>query len=296
MGRDSEVMRKVLLLGGSGYMGKAFNKELVKREYEIYSPSLSHLNYCDFNTLQQYVESLGGIDFLINAAGFTGKPNVEQCELRRDETIKGNLILPQMLSHLAGVNEFRWLQIGTGCIYEGDNNGKGYTEEDEPNFTFKYNNCSFYSGVKGLAEECLKNDNRCYIARLRIPFNNLNSPRNYISKLLTYPVTYNNINSLSHIGDYTRACLDLYEKKCPSGVYNVTNDKWVDTKQVVDLIKRIIKPKKHFKYFNNDKEFYKFATTPRSNCALNINKLKSFGISMRSVTDALEDSLLNWQN
>ena len=137
MGRNSDVMRKVLLLGGSGYMGKAFNKELIKRGYKIYSPSLSNLDYCDFNTLEQYVETLGGIDFMINAAGFTGKPNVEQCEIRRDETIKGNLILPQMLSQIARINEFRWLQIGTGCIYEGDNNGKGYTENDEPNFTFK---------------------------------------------------------------------------------------------------------------------------------------------------------------
>lgn len=294
MGRDSEVMRKVLLLGGSGYMGKAFNKELVKREYKIYSPSLSHLNYCDFNTLKQYVESVGGIDFLINAAGFTGKPNVEQCELRRDETLKGNLILPQMLSHLAATNDFRWLQIGTGCIYEGDNNGNGYTEEDEPNFTFKYNNCSFYSGIKALAEECLKNDSRCYIARLRIPFNNINNPRNYITKLLTYKITYDNLNSLSHIGDYTRICMELFEKNSPTGVYNVTNEGGITTREVVKLIEEILKSDKHFKYFKDDKDFYKVAKTPRSNCVLNVDKIKLLGIDNRSVYEALEHSLVNW--
>jgi len=287
-------MRKVLLLGGSGYMGKAFNKELVKREYQIYSPSLSHLNYCDFNTLQQYVESLGGIDFLINAAGFTGKPNVEQCELRRDETLKGNLILPQMLSHLAATNDFRWLQIGTGCIYEGDNNGNGYTEEDEPNFTFKYNNCSFYSGVKALAEEYLKKDNKCYIARLRIPFNNIDCPRNYISKLLTYQKTYNNVNSLSHTGDFTRVCMELYEQNCPTGIYNVTNEGGISTCEVVELIREILKPNRNFEFFENDEEFYRKAKTPRSNCVLNIKKIESIGIHIRPVKNALNDSLKNW--
>ena len=295
MGRNGVVMKKVLLLGASGYMGNSFHKELVKREYKIFSPSLSQVDYCDLDTLQKYVESLGGIDFLINAAGYTGKPNVEQCELRRDETIKGNLMLPQMLSYIASNYNFRWLQIGTGCIYEGDNNGKGYSEIDEPNFTFKYNNCSFYSGVKALAEEYLKNDKNCYIARLRIPFNRKHSSRNYISKLLTYPKIYNNINSLSHTGDYTSTCIDLFENKCDTGIYNVTNEGGISTASVIRMIIDILKPEREFKFFKNDEEFYKFAKTPRSNCVLNVDKLKNVNIKIRTVENALYDTLVNWK-
>jgi len=288
-------MKKILLLGASGYMGKAFKSEIISRGYKIFTPKLAQINYCDFNILQKYIDKIEGIDFLINAAGFTGKPNVEQCEIQRDQTIKGNLLLPQMLSHLSALYDFLWLQIGTGCIYEGDNNGVGYTEEDEPNFCFKFNNCSFYSGIKALTEEYLKKDPRCYVARLRIPFNEIDNPRNYISKLMFYQKTYDNVNSLSHIGDYTRICMELYEKKCETGIYNITNVGGISTRLVISMIKKILKPTRQFEYYKNDIEFYKIAKTPRSNCVLNVNKLHKVNISIRSVEDAIHDTLKNWK-
>jgi len=287
-------MSKVLLLGASGYLGGVFKAALARRNFQMLTPSRAQMNYCNFEVLRQYIRELGGIDFLINAAGFTGKPNVEQCEIKREETLQGNLLLPQMLSHLAAVENFRWLQIGTGCIYNGDNGGNGFAEEDEPNFSFKYNNCSFYSGVKAVAEAFLKNDPRCYVARLRIPFDNHDSPRNYISKLLTYSKTYDNINSLSHIGDFVNTCLALYEKDCPTGIYNITNEGGISTRQVVDMIQQILTPERVFKYFSSDEEFYQSASTPRSNCVLNVNKVASVGIPMRPVRVALRESLTNW--
>ena len=145
-------MSKILLLGASGYIGSSFGAELARRDCNFISLSRYKVNYCNFEILRQYIRELGGIDFLINAAGFAGKPNVEQCEVKREETLQGNLLLPQMLSHLAAAEDFRWLQIGSGCIYDGDNGGAGFTEEDEPNFSFKYDNCSFYSGVKAVSE------------------------------------------------------------------------------------------------------------------------------------------------
>ena len=233
-------MRKILLLGASGYMGGAFKAALAKRNFQVLAPSRAEMNYSNFEVLHRYIRELGGIDFLINAAGFTGKPNVEQCEVRREETLQGNLLLPQMLSHLAAVENFRWLQISSGCIYEGDNGGNGFTEEDEPNFSFKYNNCSFYSGVKAVAETYLREDSRCYVARLRIPFDENDGPRNYITKLLTYPKTYDNINSITHIGDFVSTCLNLYERDCPTGIYNITNEGSISTRQVVQMIQEIL--------------------------------------------------------
>ena len=34
-------------------------------------------------------------DFVINAAGFTGKPNVDACENQKSETVAGNVTLAQ---------------------------------------------------------------------------------------------------------------------------------------------------------------------------------------------------------
>jgi len=287
-------MKKVLLLGASGYMGGAFKAALVKRNYQMLTPSRDQINYCNFEVLRKYIQEQGGIDFLINAAGFTGKPNVEQCEIKREETLQGNLLLPQMLSHLATVKNFRWLQIGTGCIYNGDNDGNGFGEEDEPNFSFKQNNCSFYSGVKAVAEACLKGDPRCYVARLRIPFDENDGPRNFITKLLTYPKIYDNINSISHIGDFVGTCLDLYERDCPTGVYNITNEGAISTRQVVKMIKEILNPDRKFEFFADDEEFYRVAKTPRSNCILDIEKLRSLGLTIRPARDAVREALIKW--
>ena len=287
-------MSKVLLLGASGYLGGAFKAALARRNFQMLTPSRAQMNYCNFEVLRQFIREVGGINFLINAAGFTGKPNVEQCEVRRKETLQGNLLLPQMLSHLATVENFRWLQIGTGCIYNGDNNGNGFTEENEPNFSFKYKNCSFYSGVKAVAEAYLKEDSRCYVARLRIPFDENDGPRNYITKLLTYRKTYDNINSISHIGDFVRTCLDLYERDCPTGIYNITNEGAISTRQVVQMIQEILNPDREFEYFADDEEFYRVEKTPRSNCVLNVNKITSVGLHMRSVHLAVQESLKTW--
>ena len=287
-------MSKILLLGASGYIGGTFKAAMEKRNFQTLAPSRAQINYCNFKVLRQYIRELGGIAFLINAAGFTGKPNVEQCEVRREETLQGNLLLPQMLSHLASVENFRWLQIGTGCIYNGANGGNGFSEDDEPNFSFKYNNCSFYSGVKAMAEAYLKEDSRCYVARLRIPFDENDGPRNYITKLLTYPKTYDNINSITHIGDFVKTCLDLYERDCPTGIYNITNEGGISTREVVQMIQEILNPEREFEYFADDNEFYRVAKAPRSNCILDTKKLISLGLSVRPVRDALREALKKW--
>ena len=287
-------MKKILLLGASGYIGGKFKAYLAKHNFQTLIPSRSHINYCDFGSLRQYIRENRGIDFLINAAGFTGKPNVDQCEVRREETLQGNLLLPQMISHLAEVENIRWLQISSGCIYEGDNSGKGFTEEDEPNFSFNNNNCSFYSGVKALAEIYLREDPRCYVARLRIPFDENDGPRNYISKLMTYRKIYDNVNSISHIGDFTRTCINLYENNCPTGIYNITNEGVVSTRQVVLMIQEILKPNREFDYFANDKEFYLDSKARRSNCILNVNKIREVGFPMRPVREALKEAIMNW--
>lgn len=287
-------MKKAILLGASGFMGGYFARAMAGREMEVIPLARAQVNYCNYGALRDYIRELGGIDFLVNAAGFSGKPNVDQCEVQRVETLEGNLLLPQMLSHLAEAADFRWLQIGTGCIYDGDNGGSGFTEEDAPNFSFEHYNCSFYSGVKAVAEAAIKDDPRCHVARLRIPFDEVDNPRNYFTKLLTYPMTYDNINSISHIGDFVRTCLDLYERDCPAGVYNITNEGAVSTREVVGMIREILKPDREFEYFANDEEFYKVAKTPRSNCILNVEKLASVGLPMRPVQEALRDALESW--
>ena len=87
---------------------------------------------------------------IINAAGYTGSPNVDACEIHKQETIDGNVVYSLQLE-LNNPNT-PIVHISSGCVYTGYKEG-GFTEEDEPNFNF--NNGSFYSGAKALQQKLL---------------------------------------------------------------------------------------------------------------------------------------------
>jgi UDP-glucose 4,6-dehydratase len=223
-----------------------------------------------------------------------------------------------MVAHACAAQGVPLGHVSSGCIYAGAKIGGrvekdltapecqalsrqnpgaigGFTENDEPNFTFRRPPCSFYSGTKALAEEALGQADRCYIWRLRIPFDQFDNPRNYLSKVQNYPKVYDNINSLSHRGDFVAACLDLWQKRAPFGTYNVTNPGFVSTRQVVAMIQRILKPARPLEFWANDDEFYRQAAkTPRSNCVLDVSKLLSAGVKLRPVEEALENALQSW--
>jgi len=146
-----------------------------------------------------------------------------------------------------------------------------------------------------LGEEAIEGIGKVYIWRLRIPFDEFDNERNYLSKVQRYSRVYDNVNSISHRTDYVRACLDMWEQRLPFGIYNVTNPGAITTRQVVEAIRRILKPDRSFDFWENDQEFYALAAkTRRSNCILDVSKLLGCGIKIRPVEEALEDSLNRW--
>lgn len=314
----------ILLLGATGYIGQAFSNVLKQRGKTFLALSRKEIDYTRFDLLLDLLRSKKP-EFLINAAGYTGKPNVDACEVARGDTLSGNTLFPQMVAHACLAAEIPWGHVSSGCIYAGAKiveNGQlrfekdltlpeiklkiekpdssfkihGFTETDLPNFSFRDGPCSFYSGTKALAEEAISGVGQNYLWRLRIPFDEINNPRNYLTKIQSYPKVYDNVNSLSHRGDFAQACLDLWEKRAPFGIYNVTNPGFVTTRQVVGMIEKILRPDRSFEFWENDAEFYRVgASAPRSNCVLDASKLLAAGIKMRSVEEALDSALHCWK-
>jgi dTDP-4-dehydrorhamnose reductase len=312
----------ILLLGGTGYIGQAFAAELTKRRHEFYSLSRRELDYTRFDLLHDFLKTKRP-EFVVNAAGYTGKPNVDACETAKADTLAGNTLLPQTIAHACAALEIPWGHVSSGCIYSGAKiHGAGqeraekdmtkpelrelvatrpeciagFTEQDTPNFTFRDGPCSFYSGTKALGEEAMNGIGHSYIWRLRIPFDEFDNARNYLSKVQRYVKAYDNVNSISHRADYVSACLDLWEKRAAFGIYNVTNPGFVTARQVIGMIEQRLCPNKKFEFWASDEEFYKVAAkTPRSNCVMDVSKLLAAGVKIRSVMEALEHSLANWK-
>jgi hypothetical protein len=62
------------------------------------------------------------------------------------------------------------------------------------------------------------------------------------------------------------------------------------------MIQRILKPERQFDSWKDDNEFYQSAQrATRSYCILDMTKLLNAGVEMRSVEEAVEDSLRRWQ-
>ena len=252
----------------------------------------SEIDYTNVLTLRSWLKSKNP-RFVLNSAGYTGKPNVDACELAKAECLSGNAVLPGIVREVCEDLKITWGHISSGCIYSGRRaDGNGWTEEDEPNFSFRSPPCSFYSGTKALGEEVLEGAENCFVWRLRIPFNHEPSPRNYLQKLLNYENLLEAENSVSHLEEFCQRCIECFTKDVEPGVYNMTNPGSVTTRQVTEwMIKEGLTDKK-FKFFKSEEEFMsKTAIAPRSNCVLDTTKAEKAGIAMRPVEEAMIDSI-----
>jgi dTDP-4-dehydrorhamnose reductase len=285
----------IYLLGGSGYVGKAYQALLTRRGLPFRSFRRADLDYTNQAVLREALLKERP-EFLINAAGFTGKPNVDACEFQKAECLLGNAVFPGIVADACAEASVPWGHVSSGCIYSGTRpDGGGFTEEDTPNFTFRAGVCSFYSGTKALGEEVLAGKPGVYLWRLRIPFDNVENPRNYLTKLMRYPRLLEAENSISHLGEFVAATFACWEKRVPFGTYNVTNRGRATTRELVGLIRESGVCRKEFSFFESEEEFMRVAAkTPRSNCVMDSSKLERAGIAMTEVHEAVGQALRDW--
>ena len=285
----------IYLLGGSGYVGQAYQALLTQRGIPFRNVRRAELDYTHPAILSEALRR-DRPEFLINAAGYTGKPNVDACELHKAECLFGNAVLPGLVAQACAEAGIPWGHVSSGCIYNGARaDGGGFTEEDAPNFCFRAPPCSFYSGTKALGEEVLAGQPQVYIWRLRIPFDHNESPRNYLTKLMRYPRLLEATNSISELHEFVAATFACWEKRVPFGTYNVTNPGQVTTHEVVEHIRRSGVCVKDYVFFKDETDFMqKAAKTPRSNCVLNESKLARVGIRMTEVHEAVDRALHHW--
>ena len=286
---------KVVMFGGGGYVGTAFKRALDKRGVDYFAPESAMINLLHYQSVDAVLSSMRP-SFVINCAGFTGKPNVDACEEQKHETTSGNVNTVFNLRQICEQYNIPFGHVSSGCIYNGYE--KDFNEEDQPNFCFSSDQeCSFYSGTKEEAERVLKGAD-CYVWRLRIPFDEYDNPRNYLSKLINYNVVLNVSNSISHREEFAEACLTLWEKTAPFGIYNVTNTGSIKAEEVLSLLE------KHQDYsfdskilMSNIKEFYDITgcKAPRSNCVLDNSKLLKAGVEMKTAIESVEESITKWQ-
>jgi len=287
---------RILLFGASGYIGTEFINQFQNVngiEVICVSSRRPDGSSYSYRELSRMIVDMSPT-VIINCSAYVGGLSIINCENRKDMTIQSNIIFPQMLGEICNGSDIVFGHFSSGCIYNGYPDG-GFKEADEPNFTFKSNNCSFYTGTKVLAEELLKDVPNKYIWRIRLPFDERNHPRNYLTKLMSFDTLVNCDNSISNRRELVRACLECIINGVPFGTYNLTNPGYIRAYEIVEMAKKILKLDKEFKYFEDSETFDEFRKIPTSNVILNTDKLASVGIKMTPVHDSVEWSLKNWK-
>ena len=91
-----------LVLGSSGYVGSRIFHFLKSNGWKVVGISRAEIDYTNPKILHEFLQSKNP-RFLINAAGFTGKPNVDACELAKADCLNGNAVLPGTIRRCAKI-------------------------------------------------------------------------------------------------------------------------------------------------------------------------------------------------
>jgi 3,5-epimerase/4-reductase len=285
----------ILLLGGAGYVGQALAGDLLRRGCAFSAPSHRELDATSKDAVAQMVADLKP-DAVINAIGFTGRPNIDGTDREKLRCLKANTVVPGVLGEVLGDRKIPWGHVSSGCIFDGSRaDGSPFTEDDPPNFAFSHPAASWYSRTKAMAETMLAGYQNCVIWRLRIPFDEYDNERNYLTKLMRYERLLEVTNSISQLQEFATACVETLVRRVPAGIYNVTNPGSIATSEVAAAIKRHGLCNKDFVFFSDEEAFLASpGRVKRANCILSSQKLADAGIPLREVHDALEWTLRHW--
>lgn len=267
---------RMVIFGAAGFLGKRFTD----RYPEAVTPKV---DIADAKAVAECLDREKP-DVVINCAGKTGRPNVDWCEDHKDETVHSNVIGPLVLQEACATRGIYWVHLSSGCIYEGDNGGRGFAESDPPNFSG-----SFYSRTKSWSDQILKEFPVLQL-RIRMPFDGSTDPRNLLMKLRAYSRVLDVQNSITHLPDAVDAAVQLIEKRV-TGTFNIVNPGTMSPFDVMLRYKEIVDPSHTFEKLTLE-DLPSVTRAARSNCTLSVEKLTQNGIDLPPVSEAMDAALL----
>lgn len=207
---------------------------------------------------------------IINAAGITGKPNVDWCEDHKQETLRTNVIGTLNLADIAYSYGIHLTNISTGCIYEYDEkhpmgSGIGFTEEEEPNF-----DGSFYSRTKIILEKLLLEYPNVLNLRVKMPVSE-ELDKGFVGKISKFKKLINIPNSLCVLEDLLPIAIDMTLKGI-KGNFNFVNPGTISHNEVMDLYKQYIDQNHTYENFTLEEQA-KILKARRANAELSASKL-----------------------
>jgi dTDP-4-dehydrorhamnose reductase len=282
-------MQSVLLYGCSGWIGNKLKDIFENNNFNVICAKARLDNERDIRNEVDNTE----FDYCVLCAGITRDPsnissNIDWCESNITKTININTFGCAFLVRECSRKGKPTIYLGTGCIYEYNLDhpiptpewtGKdlGYFEDDVPNF-----DKSIYSLSKIKFEEEISQYDTL-ILRIRMPIDYSFHPRNFISKISKYEKVVNIPNSVSVLEDLLVLIPRMLNMR---GKINLVNPGVISHNEILDLYTKIVDPSFTYQNFT-PYEQSKVIKAPRSNNALNTNKLQELFPEVPHIKDSI---------
>ena len=290
---------KVYIIGYKGWIASMFIRELNKNNIEY-----TYSNYrAESEEIKEDILKSKATHILCSMGRthgtYNGKKYTTIDYLENKSTLKinlnDNLYSPLSLALFCDKNNLHFTYIGTGCIFEYNNdytmkNNVGFTEESKPNFFG-----SSYSLVKGFTDMLIKNTNALTL-RIRMPITSDNHHRNFITKITTYEKICNMPNSMSVLDNLIPIAIKMMQHN-ETGTYNFTNPGSISHNEILVMYKEIVDNNFKWKNFTVEEQD-KILLGKRSNNLLNTSKLESLDYVKNDLLPiylAVRNCLNNWK-
>jgi hypothetical protein len=191
------------------------------------------------------------------------------------DNIRDNLFSPISLAELSKKNNIHFTYLGTGCIFEYDDEHlfgdleTGFLEADLPNFVG-----SSYSIIKGYTDRLMQllYSDSTLNARIRMPITDeQDSPRNFITKITSYKKVCSIPNSMTVLDELLPVLIEL-ALKGEVGTINLTNPGLISHNEILTMYKEIVDPNFTWENFSVEEQNQILASKRSNNC-LNTDKL-----------------------
>jgi nucleoside-diphosphate-sugar epimerase len=290
---------KVLIYGSKGWIGNQFINILNKNNihYEIGNSRVNCLDNLqkEINDINpSHIASfIGRTHGIIDDKVYTTIDYLEQ-KGKLIENVRDNLYSPLLLANICVSKNIHFTYLGTGCIFNFDNDHpfekeeNGFNEDSLPNFFG-----SSYSIIKGYTDQLMKLYKNVLNLRIRMPITECKHDRNFITKIVKYEKICSISNSMTVLPELLPCVLDMMINKI-TGTINLTNPGLISHNEILQMYKEIVDPSFTWKNFSQEEQL-KILDADRSNNFLDTRKLIDLYPNIKHIKESVKDCLIKYK-
>lgn len=286
---------KILIYGGKGWIGGQIIEHLIQSDIDYI---LGNARVDNLLELEKEIKAINPSHILSLIGRTHGKvgdkiySTIDYLELpdKLVENIRDNLFGPIQLANICQKLDIHFTYLGTGCIFNNDEekNISKFTEEDNPNFFG-----SSYSIVKGFTDQLMHLYPKTLNLRIRMPISDKINERNFITKIVNYDKICSISNSMTVLPELIPIMISMIKKKL-MGTINLVNPGVISHNEILELYKEIVD--KNFTWLNMSlEEQNKILLSKRSNNSLDTTKLISLYPDVKDIKTSIKNCLLNYK-